>query len=215
LHRRATILTSTAVLALLAGCGGTPAADGSGGATAPSKAPAKVGLADYLVGSWTVDPASLDEVVKSQLPSDATSPEITYTGSSTTTFAKGGTFTTADNLTMVLKATENGKAYVVSRVTTGEEKGTWKVDGVTLTLTITEDGLKTTASVQVDGEVGRPTMDTIADLSDGVLPLVPTSATCDATTLTLTSVPSAASPSAGQTPSASASAQFVLKYKRA
>ena len=214
MHRRATILTSTAVLALLAGCGGTPAADGGGSAAAQSepaasKAPAKVALADCLVGSWKVDASSLGDLMESAAEAmGATAPEITYSGSSTTTFAKDGTFTTDVNLKWDSKATMDGTVQDALRAATGAQKGTWKVDGVTLTSTVTEDGVKATDSEKVGG-VEQPASDTPASIVDGLLPTTPMSATCDATTFTLTKAPGAT------TASASAPARAELKFKRA
>jgi hypothetical protein len=217
-HRRATILTSTAVLALLAGCGGTPAADQGGPAAAQSgpaasKAPAKVGLADCLVGSWTLDNSSAVAMLKS-LSGSATASEVTYTGTATTTFAKGGTFTTQDNLTTVTKTTTEGQTTDLLSTATGEQKGTWQVDGGTLTPTVTEDGVKPKISVKVNGkDMAAPKGD--AGVSDGVLPKVPVAATCDDTTLTLTIDFAAAATAAGQTWPASMPAQLAVAYKRA
>ena len=144
----------------------------------------------------------------------ATAPEITCTGTSTTTFAKGGTFTTEVDLKWDLKVTMDGTTHEGSRAATGEQKGTWKVDGVTLTSTVTEDGVKATEGEKVDGK-DEPPSDTKVSPIDGVLPTKPTVATCDATTFTLTSAPESATTAASQAPSASASANPVLKFKRA
>ena len=224
MHRRTTILTTTAVLALLAGCGGAPAAvTGGAAATASkaaataSKAPAEATLADCLVGGWALDPSSFDEMVKSLLSSSgATAPQISYTGTSTTTFAKDGTYNTDDNLTVVVKATAAGQAMETSSTSTGEQKGTWKLDGATLTAAVTENGFKSTNSVTVDGEVKDvPASDGSESAVDGALPETPMAARCDATTLTLTLDIAAVASAAGETPPAGTPAQIVVAYKRA
>jgi hypothetical protein len=151
-----------------------------------------VALADCLVGSWTADGSSLEELIKSAAASvGGTAAEATPTGSSTTTFAKGGTFTTDVNLKWDLKVTVDGKAKVGYRAATGEQQGTWTVDGVELISTVTEDGVKATDGEKVDGK-DEPPSDTKVNSVDGVLPTTPMSATCDATTFTLTKAHAAA-----------------------
>ena len=230
MHRRATILTSTAVLALLAGCGGTPTADGAGGAAAPSKAPAKAGLADCLVGRWTLDLPSLVATTKSTLGSFHASggeitTEVTATGSETTTYAKGGTFTIDDNVTLVMGGTRGGGTMEQSWTVAGKQKGTWKVDGTTLIRTVTEDATTSKTVTKLNGKITDEPSEAPEPSATSSTSSSP--ATCDATALTLSSgKPSADATSDGATPAADATSEgatssadvptkMALVYKRA
>jgi hypothetical protein len=188
------ILTSSAALVLLTACGGGSSGSDAGPSVSttadgarPTKAVSASSLSECVVGDWSVDPASYDSVMAAMLGDSEMAPTVTSKGTSTTSFAADGTFVTSTDLTMTFAMETLGQKVVSTAVSSGTQKGTWSADEKTLTSTITDDNVKTSTTVTLNGEE-QPVPDQTdgQDFGAGGLPEIPVPAACTASTLTLT-----------------------------
>lgn len=137
------------------------------------------GLAGCVVGEWAVDPTSYETMLAALMNGVDAAGTFSHTGQTTMTFADGGGYTTTTDLTSTMTFDIGGTAMAVESVANGTATGTWTADETNLTITVTDDRVTRTFSIN-----GQTSSAGSGDPS--ALPTVPLPATCDESTLTLT-----------------------------